>query len=259
VCYNHERFVEDAIRSVLKQSYQNIELIVVDDGSPDKSAEVIRSMNVRFIDLKTNRGYCKAFNEGWRQSNGDFIIDLAGDDELTSERVKIGVEEFAKRDESFGVQFGDALYSNGVLHSHRFPNPAVGNIYKELIRRYFICSPTMMSRRSVFTMLNDYDETLAYEDFDFWIRSSRHFKYFYSPEVLVKKRIVKGSMSDTQFRKDSPQQLSTLRVCEKIRSLNTSEDENDALRQRLWYEFRQAVLRTDLALASKYFRLIRNA
>jgi glycosyltransferase involved in cell wall biosynthesis len=259
VCYNHERFIRDAIQSVLDQSYKNIELIVVDDGSTDKSVEVIRSMNVRLIDLKTNRGYCKAFNEAWRESKGAFIIDLAGDDELMPERIKIGVEEFAKRDETFGVQFGDALYSNGVLHSHRFPKPAEGDIYLELIKKYFICAASMMSRRSVLTMLNGYDETLAYEDFDFWIRSSRIFKYFYSPQVLVKKRIVKGSMSENQFKKGSPQQLSTYRVCEKILSLNKTTEENNALRERLRYELKHALLRLDLDLAKRYFRLIRNA
>ena len=258
VCYNHEQFVRDAIQSVLDQSYRNIELIVVDDGSSDNSVSVIRSMNVTLIDLKTNRGYTKAFNEAWKASKGEFIIDLAGDDELTPERVKTGVEEFSKRDGSFGVQFGDALYSTGQLHSARFPDPPEGDIYKDLIRHYFISSPTMMSRLSVLTKLDGYDERLAYEDFDFWIRSSRHFKYFYTPQVFVKKRIVKGSMSERQFERKDPQQFSTYKVCEKIRALNNSEDENEALRQRLWYELRQCVKRMDFGLAAKYLRLIRN-
>lgn len=256
VCYNHERFVADAIRSVLDQSYKNIELIVVDDGSTDGSVDIIRTMNVRLIDLKKNRGYCSAFNEGWRTCKGDLIIDLAGDDELTPDRVKIGVEEFSKRDETYGVQFGDAEYSNGQLHSHRFPNPPQGSIYAELVRKYFICAASMMSRRSVLTMLNGYDESLAYEDFDFWIRSSRHFSYYYTPKILVKKRIVKGSMSEKQFKRGSPQQESTYRVCEKILALNKTREENDALKQRAWYEIRQSILRLDLSLAAKYFRLL---
>ena len=259
VSYNHQMFVSEAIQSVLHQSYENVELIVVDDGSTDKSVELISSMNVRLIDLKTNRGYTKAFNEGWRQSKGDFIIDLAGDDALTPDRVKIGVHEFLKRDEIFGVQFGDVLYSNNELHSKRFPKPPEGDIYIDLIKKYFISAPSMMSRRSVLTMLNGYDETLAYEDFDFWIRSSRVFKYFYTPAVCVNKRIVKGSLSDQQFRKGSLQQLSTYKVCEKIIALNKSKEENKALRERLWYEFRQSILRTDFSLASKYLRLIRNS
>ncbi|MEI9918027.1 MAG: glycosyltransferase [Bacteroidota bacterium] len=258
VCYNHQRFVREAIESVLNQSYKNIELIVVDDGSSDKSVEIIRSMNVTLIDLKKNQGYCKAFNAGWRACKGEYIIDLAGDDELTPDRVKIGVEEFSKHDETFGVQFGDAIYSDNKIHSQRFPNPPEGDIYIDLIKRYFICTPSMMSRRSVLTMLNGYDESLAYEDFDFWIRSSRHFKYFYTPEILIKKRIVKGSLSEKQFEKGNVQQLSTYKVVEKIKTLNKSKEEKAALRERLWYELRHAILRTEFSLAAKYFRLIRN-
>lgn len=259
VCYNHEKFVRDAIQSVLNQSYKNIELIVVDDGSADNSVSVINNMNVTLINLKTNRGYCAAFNEAWKVCKGDFIIDLAGDDELPVDRVKIGVEEFSKYDESYGVQFGDVLYSNGDIHSKRFPDPPQGDIYINLIRRYFIASASMMSRRSVLTMLNGYDASLAYEDFDFWIRSSRHFKYFYTPQILINKRIVKDSMSEKQFRKGSPQQLSTYKVCKKILSLNKSKEENDALRSRVWYEIKQCLLLFDFSLARKYFRLIRNA
>lgn len=256
VCYNHEHYVRDAIQSVLNQSYKKIELIVVDDGSTDKSVDVIKSMNVRLIDLKTNRGYTSAFNEAWRVCKGDFIIDLAADDELPVDRIKIGVEEFLKYDESYGVQFGDTRFSDGTLHSEKFPNPPQGDVYIELIRRYFISSASQMIRRSVLTMLNGFDETLAYEDFDFWIRSSRQFKYFYTPQILMHKRIVKGSMSDKQFRKGSPQQISTYRVCEKIKALNVTKKENDALRKRIWYEIKQAVLRRDFGLVPMYFKLL---
>ena len=258
VCYNHERFVKDAIQSVLNQSYPNIELIVVDDGSVDGSVAVIKNMNVRLIALQQNKGYCAAFNEAWRVSKGEFIIDLAADDELPPDRISTGVAEFSTRDETYGVQFGDALYSDGRLHSDRFPKPPEGSIYMEVIRRYFICAASMMSRRSVLTMLNGYDESLAYEDFDFWIRSSGRFKYFYTPEVLVHKRIVKGSMSDKQFEKGSPQQLSTYKVCEKILVLNKTTEENNALRERVWYEVRQSIFRLDFSLTKKYMTFLGN-
>ncbi|HEX8060909.1 MAG TPA: hypothetical protein VF473_08235, partial [Cyclobacteriaceae bacterium] len=91
-----------------------------------------------------------------------------------------------------------------------------------------------------------------------WIRSSRVFKYFYTPEVFIMKRIVSGSLSDNQFKKGSPQQWSTYRVCEKILSLNKSAEENNALRQRIRYELKHALLKLDFSLARKYLRLIRN-
>lgn len=258
VCYNHERFVAEAVLSVLNQSYQNIELIVVDDCSTDNSVDIIRKMNVTLIALQENKGYCAAFNEGWKACKGDYVIDLAADDELLPDRVKTGVDEFSKRDETYGVQFTDALYSTGYRQSDRFPNPPQGDLYTELIKKYFICAASMMSRRSVLTKLDGYDASLAYEDFDFWIRSSRQFKYFYTPEVLVKKRVVKGSMSEQQFKRGNVQQLSTYRVCEKIKLLNKTSIENKALRERIWYEIRQSIVRMDLSLATKYFHLLKS-
>jgi glycosyltransferase involved in cell wall biosynthesis len=261
VSYNHERFVAEAILSVLNQSYKNIELIVVDDGSTDNSVEIIKKIGVRLIALEHN-GYTAAFNEAWKVCKGDFIIDLAADDVLPPERVRMGVDEFSKYGEDYGVQFGDVLYmtEDAILknkHSEKFPYPPQGDVYLPLITKYFVVAASQMIRRSVLKKLNGFDETLAYEDFDFWIRSSREFKYFYTPGVLVKKRIVKGSMSDNQFRKGSEQQLSTYRVCEKILALNKSAEENSALKKRLWYELRQSLLRTDFALAGKYFQLLK--
>jgi glycosyltransferase involved in cell wall biosynthesis len=263
ISYNQSRFVKEAIQSVQNQSYKNIELIVVDDGSTDESISIIKSLNVTLIDLKKNTGYCKAFNEGWRASKGELIIDLAADDILRPDRIELGVKEFARHDESFGVEYGDAQYMDEKgkflhLHSSRFRPKPDGDLYIELIPRYFICAASMMIRRSVLATLNGYDESLAYEDFDLWIRSSRHFKYFYTPQVLVNKRIVKGSMSDRQFEKGNPQQLSTYKVCEKILDLNQSKEEHEALLQRLRYELRLSLFRFDFGLASKYWRLIRN-
>jgi len=263
VCYNHERFVREAIQSVLDQTYPNIELIVVDDGSTDSSVSIIQSMGVTLIDLKTNRGYCTAFNAGWRASKGDFIIDLAADDMLATYRVMVGIDEFMKRDESFGVQYGDAHYIDeaGTIidyHERKFKPRPDGYVYSELIRRYFICAASMMSRRSVLTTLNGYDESLTYEDFDFWVRSARHFKYFHIPGVYIDKRIVKGSLSEKQFMRGSPQQISTYKVCEKILGMNRTLGEHMALRERVKYEMRKAVMRMELGLARKYFELLRS-
>lgn len=261
LCYNHERFVKEAIESVLTQTYKNIELIVVDDKSTDRSSEIIKQLRVPFIQMETNSGNCKAFNTAWRKSNGGFVIDLAADDTLPLDRVSRGVEEFAARSEEWGVQFGDAAFMTVegkfvAKHSERFPQVPEIDIYKDLIRKYFISSASLMIRRKVLEKLNGFDESLAYEDFDFLIRSSREFKYFYTPEILVNKRIVKGSMSDQQFKRNSTQANSTYKVCEKILSLNRNAEEDQALKERLRYELRHALIRLDFSLAKKYFSLL---
>ena len=267
LCYNHERFVQQTIRSVLNQTYSNIELIVVDDGSTDKSvAEISTLLNkfpsVSFLKLEDNVGYCKAFNRGLARATGDFIIDLAADDILMPERVEEGVKAFQSLSDEYGLNFTDAEMVNeddGHLrfHSDRFPHERVpqGDVYMPLINRYFICSPTMMFSRKLIDTLEWYDESLAYEDFDLWIRGSRSFKFHYTPKVLVKKRILRNSMSRNQFTRNDQQRHSTFKVCEKIMTLNRTRAEQKALTKRITYEIKQSLKLLDFRLVLKYLAL----
>ena len=267
LCFNHGRFVKEAIESVLKQSHPAIQLIVVDDASTDGSREVIAGLaknhpQVKFIQLERNVGNCRAFNIGFKQAEGEYLIDLAADDVLLPHRVAEGVAAFEKYGHEYGVQFSDALlidesgHSIGY-HSDRFPHQTIpmGNIYKDVIERYFICSPTMMVRREIFDLLGGYDEVLAYEDFDFWIRSSRLTKYVYLPQALVKRRLVDGSMRSAQFTYRSRQLQSTFMVCKKIRHLNRSREEDEALIHRLHYEMKVALRLLNPTLCFQYLKL----
>lgn len=268
VCYNHAPYVTATLESVLSQTYRDYELIVVDDASSDGSPDVISKFlanhpHVRFMPLKTNSGICKAFNTGFRECKGEFIIDLAADDLLEPDRLRNGVDLFDTLDESYGVIFGDAEWVDKNqqhlhLHSERFPHTSIpqGDIYRQLIQKYFICSPTMMFRRSVMERLQGYDESLTYEDFDFWIRSSREFKYAYDQKILVKKRKLTTSLSASQYKIRNRHNVSTYRVCEKILSLNQSVEEHKALRRRLQYEMRQSLRTLDFSTAMKYGKLL---
>lgn len=267
LCHSHGRFVREAIESVLQQTYPNVELIVVDDASTDDSPFIIREAlknypTVPFLALQENIGNCRAFNQGLKVARGQYIIDLAADDILLPERIAHGVEIFAQGPERVGVHFGDAqlIDEKGEvlgLHSDRYPHRSIpqGDIYKELIERYFVCGPTTMVRKSVFDQLGGYDESLYYEDFDFWVRSSRSFHYVYTPHVLVRRRIVKGSLSEKQFKWRSPQQESTYAVCNKILNLNRNRSEQVALQHRIRYEFIHCLRQFNFSLAAKYYLL----
>jgi len=266
VCYNQARFVTEALDSVIAQTYQPIELIVIDDGSTDGSTKVIKQWialhpETMLVLNGTNIGYCKTFNKAAALAKGKYLIDLAADDIVLPNRVEVGVKALESTPQA-GVTFSDAEHIDeaGIkisLHSDRFPHHTIpsGNIYAELIARFFICSPTMMFSRTMFNELGGYDETLMYEDFDFWIRSSRKYHYTYTSEVLVKKRKVTGSLSDKQFKVRSDQSLTTLRVCEKILELNETESERKALNSRLWYEMRVNLRLLNLKIAANFFIL----
>lgn len=270
VCYNHADYVLEALNSVREQSYRNIQLIAVDDGSEDDSPEILRRWQMEhnameLLLLPKNVGYCRAFNKGYRLAQGTYIIDLSADDVLMGERVSEGVK--ALTGSQAGVNFCDAYYIDNrsqVVGSHYqrdnrgnllTPVPE-GDIYEDLLRRYFICAPTMMIRSSVLEALDGYDETLYYEDFDFWVRSSRQFQYNFTDQVLVKKRILPNSMSKSQYTPQSPMLESTARVCARAYALNRSRSEHLALAVRIRYEMRQAVICNQYETASQLHDLL---
>jgi glycosyltransferase involved in cell wall biosynthesis len=268
VCYNHARFITEALESVINQTYTPVELIIVDDGSRDDSAIVIqqwieKNPAVVFLNLKQNIGYTKAFNKAFALAKGEFYIDLAGDDILLPTRIEKGIQGFLGKGERFAIQFNDANFidTNGQYlgrHSDKFPHNSIpqGDLYADLIQRYFICSPTMMVRKSVLDALGGYDENLLYEDFDLWVRVGRNHLLFYIPEVLVNRRIVHGSLGQTQYACNSKQLESTFLVCEKILKLNRTAQERRALNKRIFYELKWNLRFLHLPLVWRYLGLL---
>ncbi len=227
LCYNHEKYVSKAIQSVLDQTYSNIELIVVDDASIDGSKgeieRILTNQHFVFIDLSENVGNTRAFNKAFTQSNGKYIIDLAADDVLVKDRIEKQVAFFESCNDKTGVIYSDVTYidetSNPIGHhfSEGKYTPYAGDIYEELIKKYFIPPPSMMIKREVLEELGGYDENLAYEDFDFWIRSSRNWHYAFQTESLTLVRRLEDSLSSKAYSKNDKQLHSTYLVCEKIK------------------------------------------
>jgi glycosyltransferase involved in cell wall biosynthesis len=259
LCYNQEKFVREALESVFNQTYSNIQLIVVDDASTDRSrGEIKKALNdhpeVPFISLTENKGNCKAFNTALSLIKGEFVIDLAADDILLPERIKEGVEQLQKFGKEYGIHFSDAeiISEEGMhlgFHSDRFPHNSIpeGDVYIEVIKRYFISPPSVMMRKEVLD---------AYEDFDLWVRASRNFKFTYSSKPLVKKREVHSSLGKQQFKRSGEQLKSTYTICEKILTLNRNKAEKTALRKRILYEIKVALKLFDFNLAGKYLQLL---
>ncbi len=270
VSYNHAAFLDEAMTSIYAQTYQNIQVIAVDDGSSDGSQEVLlhwqkKQPGLELLLLAQNVGYCKAFNKGWALSRGVFIIDLAADDKLLPSRVEIGVNHLSSS--KAGVQFSDAAYidkESQVIDGHYSrdhqgkllkPVPQ-GDIYQEVLKRYYICAPTMMIKREVLEFLDGYDENLHYEDFDFWVRSARDFNYIYFDQILVQKRVLERSMSKFQYTPNSPMLASTAIVCAKALKMNRNPQDNQALAVRIKYELRQAVIVNNYPVARSFLEIL---
>jgi glycosyltransferase involved in cell wall biosynthesis len=260
ISYNHAAFVYQALRSVHDQSYAAIQLIVADDASTDQSqAEIQRFIEdhphytVISILNKENTGNCVLFNRALKVARGKYIIDLAADDWLYASCIERQVDCFEAQSNQVGVVFAnvDLVDKDGKLIKKHYPINAEGtaivkipqgDVYEQLIQRYFISPVGMIMRKTVLEELGGHDESLRYEDFDFWIRSSRTYHYVYLDACLVAKRVLPHSHS-TKFTEKNQHAmfLSTARVCQKIAWLNKTDRERQALLKRIRYELRQAL------------------
>ena len=272
--FNHRRFVQEAIESVLAQSYPHVELILVDDASTDGSQALVASLatrypHIRLVQLAQNEGNCRAFNRGLALATGDLIIDFAADDVMLPDRIEKQVQFFVGQSDRIGVVFTDATYISDIgavirhHYDHLFKKKLIdhvpqGDVFRAVLTRYFICGPTMMVRREVFQQLKGYDETLSYEDFDFWVRASREFEFAFLNERLTLVRKTARSMSAGWYRPGDPQLASTARVCEKAMALCRDELDRQALRQRLLYEFRQALFSGNRTEAGTFQSLLKS-
>ena len=270
--YNHEDFIDEALQSVVSQDYPNVELIVIDNASTDAtagriSAFIARHPTVQFIQNRENLGLNRAFNQGLTQAGGRYVIDLSADDVLLPNRIRKQVALFEELSGPYAVVFSNAAYID-VHGSHLRTHYMVdnqghaqvkvpsGNVFRNVLESYFICTPTMMIRRDVLLELGGYDESLAYEDFDFWVRSSRQYHYAYLDEVLTLKRSVPGSLSARVMMPHNALLQSSLVVCQKAYDSCLTGDEYQTLAGRIRRFIRKAYYTKQYGLARQFGQLL---
>jgi glycosyltransferase involved in cell wall biosynthesis len=273
LCYNHEQFVVEALNSVLNQSYANIELLIADDCSKDNSVSVIEDWLIKnpTIFFKANKINTKTFNALFKQSKGNFIIDLAADDILEPDCVAKQIAAFQECKENVAIVYGNMeLISEDKSHlGYYYPvdrnnkaiiKPASGDIYLAMLNQSSkICSVTSMIKREILEELDGYDENLGFEDLDIWIRTSRRYPFYYIDEILVKRRELSTSLSTRFFIKNNAKtrklNYSSFKIIKKAMALNITRKENKALMKRMHYEMMKAYQTNDYLLFLKYIPL----
>lgn len=179
--YNKEKYISATIKSVLAQTYKDFELLVVDDGSTDGSADIVKSFNderIRYI-RKENGGVSSARNRGVVEAIGDWILFLDADDTLESrclETLLVPIESNRDVDISAASFFIERHGSKSV-DCHTSYNGIVPSNYKWLfLKKYFLRAGSFLIRRDI-VMKNKFDESLSrYEDMKCvleWIRNTK--------------------------------------------------------------------------------------
>ncbi len=212
--YNHEKYITDCLRSVVEQSYKNLELIVLNDGSTDTTEELIKLFieensltNIRFISKK-NEGVCKTLNKGLEIAKGKYVAFLASDDMWEPKKLEIQVD-FMERNDNIGLVFSDAWFQKFNEKTHikwsdyktnmdRYFKNGIQNadMYFLLLTRPIIPALTVMVRKQIFDEIGGFDEALVYEDDDMWLRIALKYPLAYINEPLACYRMHDSNISN---------------------------------------------------------------
>lgn len=194
-CFNHGEFLPEAIASVTNIRRNDIELIVIDDGSTDeRTRKEIDALTARgiFVVRQENKGLAAARNAAILVSKGEYILPLDADNRLRSEYVDCGVQILDAAPE-VGVVYGDAEYI-GVATGRW----SVGPFDRDRLLNWNYIDACAIYRRSVWEQNGGYDGTMpvqGLEDWDFWLGAlEQGWQFAYVPEIFFDYRRTEGSM-----------------------------------------------------------------
>ena len=201
--YNHEKYIAEAIQSVLDQTYQDFEIVITDDGSSDNSVKLIKEFTdprIKLFIFSENKGACLAVNNCIENSTGEFIALLNSDDVFLPNKLEVqlnflnshpeigAVFSYAKiiNDDSKEFQ-GKHFYKNIFIQPNR-------NRFEWLNYFFYngncLCHPSILIRRECYENVGLYDPRFAQlPDFDLWIRLCQRYEIYIISEELIYFRV----------------------------------------------------------------------
>ncbi|MHC5183919.1 MAG: glycosyltransferase family 2 protein [Planctomycetota bacterium] len=199
--YNHEKFLPDAIDSVLNQTYEDFELIIIDDASSDRSQEIIghfqqKDPRIRPIFHDRNMGISRTTNDGFMAAKGEYVAYVQSDDLWIPDKLEKQLTILEGNPDL--VVWSDAAIidemgnSTGRLFTEKYHaecKPKSGNLFLSLSRSNYICGQSMILKTQVAQAIQ-FDPGFVYaNDYKFMLELSRQCDFYFINEPLVQYRI----------------------------------------------------------------------
>ena len=195
-CYNHAVFVQDSIRSVINQTYKNIEFIIIDDGSTDQSVNKIKEMLIeceqRFTRFefrdRPNKGLCNTLNEALEWAQGDYFCVIASDDQMLPEKTSLQISSF--KSDTVGVFGGVNIINNkNQILSSRVREYSETGFEDILLNKHDLPASSQMFKTDILRQVGGYNPNVKVEDWDLLLRMAKlNKKMVYMPQLLINYR-----------------------------------------------------------------------
>lgn len=213
--YNHEKFIIETIESVVNDTYPSKEIVVINDGSKDRSDIVVREwikinnkISVNYLS-RENKGLTKTLNELIDRSTGDYILLLGSDDYLINNTIQDRVSILESNKDKLMLisdaividSDGKKIYESGnfnLQHGNKQNYLSDRGLKKEIVKNWSVVGPVVMMDRKLFDLIGNYDESLYFEDWDFYLRAVSKNLVIYFDQQVSAYRLHNSNMSTSK-------------------------------------------------------------
>ena len=198
--YNGEKYLKEAIDSILNQTFKDFEFLIINDGSTDKTAEILQSYDdprIKIVNNDKNMDLTKSLNKGLRIARGKYIARMDADDVSLPQRFKKQVD-YLEENVTAGLvgTFSYTIGEGGEILNEGKPPSENKEIKKALLKGNQFCGPSVMFREKCIDRIGFFREEFRYaQDYDLWLRIADKYDVANIPEPLYERRIHSGCIS----------------------------------------------------------------
>lgn len=214
--YNGEKYLREAVDSILAQTFTDFEFIIIDDGSTDLTLDIIKTYDdprIRLIQNEKNLGLIKTLNKGFSESRGKYIARMDADDISLPERFRLQVE-FLEANPPVALVGGQFSYidGNGKIFAHEQVPTDNGDLQKQLLKNNCFAHPAVMLNSALLKVVGGYSEqALHAEDYELWLRIAENHQIANLGETILLYRIHENQISINKIKK----QIDKARECRR--------------------------------------------
>lgn len=256
-CYNTEKYLYESLNSIYSQTYSNIEVILINDGSTDRTEEILLDYENKYHESTkyffiNNSGPSNARNIGIKNSTGEYICFMDSDDILINDSIEKRIKILNTQSDTALVCTDSYMIMENEVSNTRLSSlvgPVFsGNVFLEMLKKNFISTQTVIMRRSVVETIGYFNESyIRSEDYEYWLRITRKYKITYINEPLAYTRVRNGSLS-TNMKNDMD--ISLIEVYKSVfKNFELNREEHKTLKKRM----NSVIYYLNLRMAKEFF------